>query len=256
MGRGTLHKTGPHASAVVLALVAVSSSGGGLGCARVDLREWLPAASLRDDQPPAPHDVAVAVSALGELPGPPSLESGAASLLPEPLGSMFSSVPLLGSAGAQERPGWLVQARRKVPLGAVLVESLLGPMARTLERSSRWYALSDDAAAVLDARAQGVAAVLVVRVSAGPDDAQTPWPAGVVVAAEVALLSTDDGHTLARAYERVGVPVRLASEAGVHAALRQGASRLGRALGASMHLRGWAWMGPGDEEKDAPTDSD
>lgn len=212
-----------------------------LGCARLDVREWLPSQTLDDVDAPPPGQVAVACSPLGELRGPPSMQNGAASLLPEPLASVVSQVPLLGTAGQSTTPAWFTRLRRQDVVTRGVVDALMGSNARDMERQSRWYALSDDSAALLDARQAGAKAVLVMRASVGPDDAAVPLPGALVVSAEAALLDTADGHTLARAYDRVSMPVRGLGEAAVTSTARRAASVLGRRLGALMRLRGWAW---------------
>ena len=227
------------------------------GCARHDLRDLIPNHALAADVAPRPATVALVSLPLGELPPPPGLQQGAASLLPEPVGTLVGSVPLLGRVGAADTPAWVGQARRHDVVTPAVLLRLCGRKGPLLERHRRPYALSDEAAAVMDARAAGASAVLWIKAAVGPDDAAQPFPGRVAVSAEAALLDAREGTTLARAHDTVSLPVHGAHAQAVADALRRAGAELGRRLALSMRWGGTGLgVGRGAQGVKQPTEDE
>jgi hypothetical protein len=226
-----LASTVPRSSLLFLLLTAA--------CARVDVRELIPAHAWSPSLPPlSPLQVAVAPSLLGTLPPPPSLAGGLTSLVPEPLGDLVGSLPLMASlTGQKENTRWMEDARRADVLTPRLVETLLGGPGVTLTGARPWWAFSDEASAMAAARAQGIAHVLVVKASVGPDDGGDPLPGHISASAEVALLDAITSETRARAYDRVSIAVRGGPQA-MPATLRRAGGYLGERLRKQLGLGG------------------
>jgi hypothetical protein len=227
----------------------------GGACARLDVRELIPAQRLAVTGPARAQDVAVAMDLLGDLPGPPTLSGGLGSLLPQPLGDLAGSVPLLGGILAlSQQPRWIQDARRGDVLSPRLVDGILGGPGVPLTGHRPGWALSDEASAMAAARDQGARWLLVVKASVGPEDGGEPLPRRLTAAADVALLDPHTAETRARAYDRVSVLVGGGRD-GLPYALRRAGAELGRRLHKQLGLeldfpKPQAQMDSEGEEKD------
>ncbi|MBI5495816.1 MAG: hypothetical protein HY904_12400 [Deltaproteobacteria bacterium] len=206
-------------------------------CARVDVREGIPAQALARSHRARPLDgVVVAASLLGRLPPPPSLSGGLGSLVPSPWSELASSLPLVGAlVGSEAGAAWMEDARRHDALTPRLVESFLGRPGTPLQAARPWWALSDESAAIAGARASGAAWLLWVEAAVGPDDGGDPLPGRLAAAAQVSLLDPWTGETQARAWDRVSIPVRGGRDA-LPATLRRCGSYLGQRLRTQVGL--------------------